>query len=193
MDKLYFKYGTMGSGKSLELLRVAYNYIERDQNILLLTSALDNRNGTNKKIHSRTGIEMSAIPISDDTNILKIFLDNNTLNKINCVLVDESQFLKKYQIEQLSDIVDLYDVPVMCYGLKSDYKMLPFEGSSHLMAIAESIEEIKSVCCCGKKATINARFDDDKIVTEGQQIQIGGNENYKSLCRKCYKKLISKN
>ena len=120
MAKLFFKYGAMGCGKSLELLRVAYNYIERNQNILLLTSSLDNRNGINNKIKSRVGIEMDAIPISEDTSILNIF---NTKNKIDCILVDESQFLKKYHIEQLSDIVDNFDVPVICYGLKSDYEL----------------------------------------------------------------------
>lgn len=187
MAKLYFKYGTMGSGKSLEILRVAYNYIERGQNILLLTSALDNRDGINKKIKSRTGIEMDAISLFDDTNILEIFLKNNLINKINCVLVDESQFLKKYQVEQLSDIVDVYNIPVMCYGLKSDYRIQPFEGSSYLMSMADTIEEIKSVCWCGKKATINTRLLNGEIIKEGEQIQIGGNESYISLCRKHFK------
>lgn len=187
MAKLYFKYGTMGSGKSLEILRVAYNYIERGQNILLLTSALDNRDGINKKIKSRTGIEMDAISIDDDTNIIDIFIKSNLLNKINCVLVDESQFLKKIQVEQLSDIVDVYNIPVMCYGLKSDYKIQPFEGSSYLVSMSDVIEEIKSVCWCGKKATINTRILNNEIVKDGNQIQIGGNESYISLCRKHFK------
>jgi len=187
MAKLYFKYGTMGSGKSLEILRVAFNYIERGQNILLLTSALDNRDGINKKIKSRTGIEMDAISIDDDTNIIDIFIKSNLLNKINCVLVDESQFLKKIQVEQLSDIVDVYNIPVMCYGLKSDYKIQPFEGSSYLVSMSDVIEEIKSVCWCGKKATINTRILNNEIVKDGNQIQIGGNESYISLCRKHFK------
>lgn len=187
MAKLYFKYGTMGSGKSLELLRVAYNYIERKQNVLLLTSALDNRDNINDKIKSRLGSEMSALSINDNTNILNIFLKENLKNKINCVLVDESQFLKKYHIKQLSDIVDIYDISVVCYGLKSDYKLQSFEGSSYLMTIADNIEEIKSICWCGKKSTVNARIKDNKIIKEGEQIQIGGNESYISLCRKHYK------
>ena len=193
MAKLYFKYGTMGSGKSLEILRVAYNYIERGQNILLLTSALDNRDGINEKIKSRIGIEMYATPIYDDTNIIDIFIKANLHNKINCVLVDESQFLKKIQVEQISDIVDIYNVPVMCYGLKSDYKIQPFEGSSYLISMSDVIEEIKSICCCGKKAVVNARIIEGKIITEGEQVQIGGNETYQSLCRKCFKKMLNDN
>lgn len=187
MAKLYFKYGTMGSGKSLEILRVAYNYIERGQNILLLTSSLDNRDGINKKIKSRSGIEMDAISIDYDTNIIDIFIKSNLFNDINCVLVDESQFLKKIQVKQLSDIVDIYNIPVMCYGLKSDYRIEPFEGSSYLLSMADVIEEIKSICWCGKKATINTRILNGKIVKDGDQIQIGGNESYTSLCRKHFK------
>ena len=188
MAKLYFKYGTMGSGKTLEILRAAYNYIERSQDVLLLTSALDNRFGSNTKIKSRVGLEMDAIPIYDDTNIINdIFCKILKEKEIKCVFVDEAQFLKRYHIDNLLDIVDYYKVPVICYGLNSDYKNNPFEGSSHLMAVADVIEEIKSICWCGKKATTNARIIDNKIIKDGDQILIGGNESYISLCRYHFK------
>lgn len=192
MSKLYFKYGTMGSGKTLELLRVAYNYIERGQNVLLLTSSLDNRDGINNKIKSRTGLEMDSISINDNTNIIEVYLKEDLIKKINCVLVDESQFLNKNQIDQLTDIVDIYNIPVMCYGLNSDYKNYPFEGSSYLMSVSDNIEEIKSICWCGKKSTTNARIINNKIIKEGEQIFIGGNESYISLCRKHFKENIIK-
>jgi len=185
--KLFFKYGAMGCGKSLELLRVAYNYIERNQNILLLTSSLDNRDGISKKIKSRVGVEMGALMVSENTNILELVINEKIKQEIDCVLVDESQFLKKQHIEQLSEVVDKLDIPVICYGLKSDYKIEPFEGSTYLFAMSDNIEEIKSICWCGKKATINARIRDGKISKSGEQIQIGGNESYISLCRKHYK------
>jgi len=186
MAKLYFRYSSMNAGKSLDLLKTAYNYEERQQNVLILTSALDVRYGINK-IKSRVGLEKEAKSISEDTNICDIFIKENSINKINCVLVDESQFLKKHHIMQLTDIVDLYDTPVICYGLRSDFKNDPFEGSSYLMAISDTIEELKTVCWCGKKAIINARVVDNKITTTGEQIQIGGNESYVSLCRKHFK------
>ena len=187
MAKLYFKYGTMGSGKTLELLRVAYNYKERNQSVLVLTSSLDNRYGT-KKIKSRVGFEIPAIQIENNSSIIKILKDNNISN-INCILIDESQFLNKKQVEELCDIVDVYNIPVMCYGLKSDYKNEPFEGSSYLFSMCDVIEEIKSICDCGKKATINARISDGVVITNGEQILVGGNDIYKSLCRRCYKKM----
>lgn len=187
MAKLLFKYGAMGCGKSLELLRVAYNYLERDQNILLFTSAVDDRGGIKNKIKSRVGLEMDAIPIAEHTSILSEFITKHKNKKIDCVLVDESQFLKKHHIEQLSDIVDNFNVPVICYGLKSDYKNEPFEGSTYLLSMSDNLEEIKSICWCGKKSTVNARIVDGKIVKNGEQIQVGGNESYVSLCRKHYK------
>jgi len=186
MAKLYFRYGAMGSGKSLNLLSVAFNYQERNQNVLILTSAVDDRYGINK-IKSRVGIEKEAKSISEETNIYDLFIKENTINKISCVLVDESQFLKKHHIIQLSDIVDLYDTPVICYGLRSSFTLEPFEGSMYLMTISDCIEELKTVCWCGKNANINARVVDNKITTTGEQIQIGGNESYVSLCRKHFK------
>ncbi len=186
MAKLYFKYGTMGSGKSLELIRVSYNYIERGQNILLLSSSLDTRSGKNI-IKSRTGIEMSCISIYEDTDISSIFINESLIKNIDCVLIDESQFLKKHHIKQLTEIVDKYNTPVMCYGLRSDYRLEYFEGSAYLMVVSDEIEEIKSICHCGKKSTVNARIKDGKISTRGEQIEIGSNDSYTSLCRKCFK------
>lgn len=182
MAKLYFRYGSMNSGKSLDILKVLYNYREKNKNILLLTSSVDNRYGVGK-VKSRVGLEADALIINESTNIEELFL---SYKDIDCILVDESQFLNKDHIFQLSRIVDIYNVPVIAYGLRSDFKLNPFEGSSYLMAIADDIEEIKTICFCGKKATVNARIQDGRIVKEGDQILIGGNNEYISLCRKHY-------
>jgi len=182
MASLYFRYSSMNSGKSLDLLKVAFNYEEREQKILLLTSSLDDRYGTNK-VKSRIGIERDAYGVSKEENILELF----NYKEYDCVLVDEVQFFSKEQIFQLSDIVDTYNIPVICYGLRSDFKQEPFEGSKYLMTIADKIEELKTICFCGKKATVNARVVDNKIVYDGEQVKIGGNESYVSVCRKHFK------
>ena len=183
MAKLYFRYSSMNAVKSLDLLKVAYNYEERGQEVLLLTSGLDDRYGLGK-ITSRVGLEKEAIMINKETNVLELF---KTKDNISCVLVDEVQFFTKAQIYQLSDIVDYHNIPVICYGLRSDFMLEPFEGSKYLMSLADNIEELKTICHCGKKATINAKVIDNEIVTIGNQVEIGGNELYVSLCRKCYK------
>jgi len=191
MAKLYFRYSTMNAGKTLQLLSTAHNYEENNENILILTSSLDNRYGENI-VKSRVGISKNAISIDKKINIYQYVYDNFLFNKIKAILVDESQFLTKEHIFQLSDIVDILNIPVICYGLRSDYKMEPFEGSKYLMSIADSIEEIKTICseCKDKKAVVNARIDNkNKIIINGEQIKIGGNELYKPLCRKCFKKL----
>lgn len=184
MAKLYFRYSAMNAGKTLDLLKTAYNYEERGQNVLIFTSSLDNRYGE-KKVKSRVGIEKEAIPVDENTDILEIF--ENQEKEISCVLCDEVQFFKKKHIKQLTEIVDKHQTPVICYGLRSDFRLEPFEGSIYLMAIADTIEELKTICWCGKKATVNARIVDGKITTVGEQIQIGGNESYISLCRKHFK------
>lgn len=183
MSKLFFRYSSMGAGKTLELLKVAYNYEEKNKVVLLLTSSFDDRNGVGK-ITSRTGLSRDAKIISSGDNIFDVVKEQPN---ISCVLVDEAQFLTKKHIFQLTDVVDELDIPVICYGLRSDFKLNPFEGSSYLMAIADDIEEIKTICWCGKKANINARVSDGKIMKRGEQIQIGGNETYTALCRKHYK------
>lgn len=179
----------MNSGKSLQLLSTAHNYEENNENILIFTSALDNRYGKGI-VKSRVGISKEAILIDGNFNIYK-YVKSLIMEDVKAILVDESQFLTREHIFQLSDIVDILDIPVICYGLRSDYKLNPFEGSKYLMTIADSVEEIKTICseCKSKKAIVNARFENGIIVTEGEQIKIGGNETYRPLCRKCFKKL----
>ena len=191
MAKLFFRYSTMNAGKSIDLIKTNFNYLENNRKTLCFTSAKDNRYGEGK-ITSRIGLSVDAISVSDETNIFDVvikYIINN--EQIYCVFVDESQFLNKDQVFQLADIVDGLDIPVICYGLRSDFVIEMFEGSKCLMALADSIEEIKTICfeCKEKKAIINARITDGKIVTEGDQVMIGGNDTYKPLCRKCYKKL----
>jgi thymidine kinase len=177
----------MNAGKSIDLIKTNFNYLENSRKTLCFTSAKDNRYGEGK-ITSRIGLSVDATPVFDDTNIFEIV--KNKIN-ISCIFVDESQFLTKEQVFQLSDIVDILNIPVICYGLRTDFVMKMFEGSEYLMAISDSIEEIKTICfeCKEKKAIINARISNGKILTEGDQVQIGGNESYKPLCRKCYKKI----
>lgn len=188
MTKLYFRYGTMNSGKSLDLLKVCYNYEENDSNPLLLTSAIDDRYGNNI-IKSRTGLERSAKSIKIDDDIYWLVNEQEVMPDV--VLVDEVQFLSKDHIYQLAQIVDIMNIPVICYGLRSDFMGAPFEASSVLMGIADTLEEIKTICanCKTKKSIINAKFDNDTLITDGNQIEIGGNDKYKPLCRKCYNKL----
>lgn len=184
MAKLYFRYSSMAAGKSLDLLKVAYNYEERGQQVFLFTSMLDNRFGKGI-IRSRTGLEKKAVGIDETFDIFKFI--KKIKNKPNCILVDETQFLKKSHVIQLADIVDKLDIPVICYGIRSDYRSEPFEGSSYLMALADTIEEIKTICHCGKKATMNMRVVNGKAVYKGEQIIIGGNETYSAVCRKHFK------
>ncbi len=185
MAQLYYRYSTMNAGKSIEVIKVAHNYEEMGKRVMVLSSGLDNRYGDNK-IVSRIGLERDAVMVYDETNILILFLEENQKEKIECVIVDECQFLKKHHVEELIEIVDSCNTPVLCYGLKNDFKNELFEGSYWLLVYADKIEEIKTICWCGKKATTNARIVDGKIVKTGEQIQIGGNELYIPLCRKHY-------
>jgi len=183
----------MGSGKSLDLLKVAYNYEENGMGVLILTSKIDDRYG-HDIVKSRTGISKEAIGISKEEDIYDIveYKKNVMGNKINCVLVDEVQFFTEKHIHELVKIVDNLNIPVICYGLRSDFRLKPFESSKHLMAIADELEELKTICseCGKKKANVNARFDEDgKIVTKGDKIEIGGNDKYRPLCRKCWDEL----
>jgi thymidine kinase len=195
MAKLHFRYGTIGSGKTLDLLKVSFNYEENNMNALLLTSKIDDRYG-HDIIKSRTGVHKDAIGIDINDDVYSVIDYNlNVLNKkIDCVLVDEVQFFTKKHIHQMSDVVDKMNIPVICYGLRADFKLDPFGSSQYLMAIADELEEMKTICskCGKKKATVNARYINDKVVTEGPQIEIGGNEKYKPMCRNCYKKSIKK-
>lgn len=187
MAKLFFRYSAMGAGKSLDLLKTKYNYTERGKKVIVFTSAKDDRYGTNI-VKSRTGLESEAIGVNDEFNIYNFL---TYLDKVDCVLVDEVQFFTREQIHQLSDIVDKMDIPVIAYGLRSDFQLEPFEGSKYMLILADQIEEMRTLCHnCNKKAVLNIRCEDGKIVTDGEQVKIGGNESYISLCRKCYKEMI---
>lgn len=197
MSKLYFRYATMGAGKSLDLLKTAHNYEERNKKVFLLTSDLDNRYGK-RKIASRLGISKQANTFTKETNIFDMVLTSYrpkksqyevTEDKPACVLIDEAQFLTKEQVWQLTDIVDLLNVVVIAYGLRSDYLGEPFEGSTYLMTLADKIEELKTICEFGDKASMNMRLLDGEPVFEGEQVHIGGNESYLPVCRKYFKKL----
>lgn len=185
MAQLYYRYSTMNAGKSIELIKVAYNYEERGKRVLTLAPSVDDRYGMGL-ITSRIGLQREAVIVNDDTNILDLFIERNDDKKIDCILLDECQFLKKHHVEELAEIVDSYDVPVLAYGLKNDFRNELFEGSYYMLIYADKIEEIKTICWCGRKAIMVARVVDGKIVKQGKQIQIGGNEMYVSLCRKHY-------
>lgn len=175
MAKLYFRYGAMGSSKTANALMVQYNYLERGQNALLFKPRLDTRDG-DKTVVSRSGLRASCEYIED--------IDSIDLSDCDCIIVDEAQFLTRDQVFHLADIVDSRNIPVICYGLRADFLGNLFEGSQTLMAIADTIEEIKTVCWCGRKATFNARIVDGKVAKAGEQILLGGNESYVALCRR---------
>lgn len=185
MAQLYYRYSTMNAGKSIELIKVAYNYEERGKNVLVLAPSIDNRYGEGQ-ITSRIGVSRAALKIDSEANILGIYKAAEEKAHIECVLVDECQFLKKHHVMELVSIVDDYDTPVLAYGLKNDFRNELFEGSYHMLVYADKIEEIKTICHCGRKATMIARVVDGKMVRSGEQIVIGGNEMYVSLCRKHY-------
>lgn len=186
MSKLYFRYGAMGSGKTIDLLKVAYNYKERNQKVKIYTAKIDDRYEVGK-ITTRIGLQSDASTFDTDTNIYREI--KQLEEKPDCILVDESQFLTRKQVLQLTDIVDILEIPVICYGLRTNFKMKFFEGSGPLMEMADKIEEIKTICECGKKATVNMRMINGVPVTDGPDILIGGNDSYKAVCRKCYKRL----
>ena len=187
MAKLYFRYSTMAAGKSLDLLKVSYNYKEKNQDVLLFTSYLDDRYGDGL-IKSRVGLEEKASVINAKLDIYDHV--ENLREWPECILIDEAQFLTKEHIMQITNVVDKLNVPVICYGLRSDYRAEPFEGSIYLMLYADIIEELKTICKCGKKASMNLRVVDDVPGFEGEQIAIGGNESYIAVCRKHYKLAI---
>lgn len=179
MAKLYFRYGAMGSSKTANALMVAYNYKERGQKAILLKPSVDTRDGVNI-IRSRIGLE-------SECQSLEYFISSVTdFNKISAIIVDEVQFATPYQIEKLAEIVDYANIPVICYGLKTDFQGHLFEGSKRLIELADVIEEIKTVCWCGRAAKFNARICNDKIIKSGEQVVLGANESYISLCRKHY-------
>lgn len=183
MAKLYFRYSAMNAGKTTQLLQVKYNYEERGQTVILFKPAIDSRENT-AKIRSRIGLEAEAILIGSGTDLLQAIQAELKDHPIHCVLVDEAQFLSKQHVLQLCSIVDDLNIAVIAYGLRADFRGNLFPGSEALLAYSDSIEEIKTICWCGKKAIMNTRLLNGKPVYEGEQIQIGGNESYISLCRK---------
>ena len=185
MAQLYYRYSTMNAGKSIEIIKVAHNYEERNKRVLVLIPEVDDRYGVGV-ITSRIGIQREATVIKEDTNILELFMREDAKEKISCVLIDECQFLKKHHVEELVEIVDSCEVPVLAYGLKNDFRNELFEGSYYMLTNADKIEEIKTICWCGRKAIMVARIIDGKFVKQGKQIVIGGNDMYVSLCRKHY-------
>jgi thymidine kinase len=176
----------MNAGKTLDLIKVAYNYEERGMSPLIMSPAIDTRSGEGKVV-SKAGVERDAVAIGEDDNILEYYIKERFTRSIDCILVDEGQFLKKHHVVELTEIVDGFDVPVIVYGLKNDFKNELFEGSEYLILYADKIEEIKTICWCGRKATMVARVVEGKFVKKGDQIVVGGNEMYVSLCRKHYK------
>lgn len=179
--QLFFKYGAMNSGKSIDILKVAHNYEEQGKKVVLLTSGVDDRSGRGV-IASRIGLSRKVQPVMADTDIYDYVRQMN--EKIYCVLIDEAQFLKKRHVLQLIKIVDELHIPVMTFGLKNDFKNELFEGSKYLLIYADKIEEMKTICWfCGKKATMNLRIHNGQPVYEGEQVQIGGNESYYPVCR----------
>ena len=184
MAKLYFNYSSMNAGKSTALLQADYNYRERGMTTILFTSSKDERYGKNE-IVSRIGISAPAAYFFEDTNLYETFVKQSKTKPIDCVLIDEAQFLSKEQVHQLGRIVDELNTPVLTFGIRTDFQGELFEGSKYLLAWSDNIKEIKTVCHCGSKATMVIRIDSKgDIILQGSQIEVGGNESYIPLCRK---------
>ncbi|TVL62807.1 thymidine kinase [Shewanella algae] len=190
MAQLYFYYSAMNAGKSTSLLQSSYNYRERGMHTLVMTPAIDDRFGVGK-VASRIGIECDARIFAHDDNLLEMIRAEHERQHLNCVLFDESQFLSKEQVKQLTYVVDILDIPVLCYGLRTDFQGELFVGSQYLLAWADKLVELKTICHCGRKANMVIRRDGaGNPVREGEQVAIGGNESYESVCRKHYRELI---
>ena len=184
MAKLYFKYGAMGSSKTAQALITKYNYEENDLNVWLIKPGADTRDGENV-VKSRIGLQAAAQVIPANMDVYAFFAEN----KANCcdvIIQDECQFMTPQQIDQLRAIVNDYNIPVMCFGLRTDFQTKLFPGSQRLMEIADAIQEVKTICDCGTKAIVNARICDGYIVTEGDQVLLGGNDAYIAMCHRCY-------
>ena len=184
MAKLYFKYGAMGSSKTAQALITKYNYEENDMKVWLIKPSADTRDGV-QILRSRIGLAAAVEVMAPDVDIFIRFRDTK-LGNCDVVIVDECQFLTETQIEQLRAIVNECSVPVICFGLRTDFQTRLFPGSRRLMELADCIEEIKTMCDCGSKATVNARISDGYIVTEGAQVVLGGNDSYIAMCHRCY-------
>ena len=187
MAKLYFYYSAMNAGKTTALLQSSYNYRERGMNTLVLAPEFDDRFEVGK-VTSRIGIETEATTFRPDVDLLKLVEKRNKTEPLHCVLIDEAQFLTKDQVFQLGEVTDKLNIPVLAYGLRTDFQGEPFEGSKYLLAWSDNLKELKAICHCGTKAIMVVRFDESgNAVTEGSQIEIGGNDRYVSMCRRHFK------
>ena len=184
MAKLYFKYGAMGSSKTAQALITKYNYEENDMKVWLIKPSADTRDGA-AILRSRIGLEATVEVIPPEVDIYARFLGSR-VRSCDIIIVDECQFMTEKQIEELRSIVDEQSIPVICFGLRTDFLTRLFPGSRRLMELADCIEEIKTMCDCGSKATVNARISDGYIVTEGAQVVLGGNDSYIAMCHRCY-------
>jgi thymidine kinase len=191
MAKVYFYYSAMNAGKSTVLLQSSYNYHERGMRTLLFTPALDTRAGPNR-IKSRIGLEAEALTLPNDENMFEHVKSAHAAQPVACVLVDEAQFLTRAQVEQLTDVADTLNIPVLCYGLRTDFQANLFPGSAALLALADTLVELKTICHCGRKATMNLRVGPDgRAVKEGAQVEIGGNDRYVAMCRRHFKEALA--
>ncbi len=187
MAKLYFKYGAMGSSKTANALITRFNYEERGMKVWLIKPAIDTRDGA-AVIRSRIGLSAEAYSVAPDTNL---FVEYEKNRDCDVIIADECQFFSVKQVDELRRIVDELNVPVLCYGLRTDFLTHTFSGSQRLFEVADSITEIKTICSCGKKAIVNARIDGDgQIITEGGQIMLGGNDAYVAMCHSCWRSAI---
>lgn len=185
MAKLYFYYSTMNAGKSTSLLQSSHNYRERGMRTLVYTAVVDQRGGG--QVHSRIGLASEAEKFAPDTKLFQEIAAEHGLRRVSCVLLDEAQFLKREQVDDLAMVVDQLSIPVLCYGLRTDFRGELFEGSARLLALADELTELKTICHCGRKATMVVRVGADGAAErEGAQVEIGGNERYVSLCRRHY-------
>ena len=191
MAKLYFYYASMNAGKSTTLLQADFNYRERGMRTLLFTAALDDRSGAGR-IASRIGLDTEATGFSADTDLRLHVEREMDHGPVHCVLVDEAQFLSGSQVDQLAAVADVLGIPVLAYGLRTDFRGNLFPGSARLLALADALVEIKSVCRCGRKATMNLRVDDEgRAVADGAQTEIGGNDRYVALCRRHFTEALA--
>ena len=191
MSKVYFYYSAMNAGKSTVLLQSSYNYHERGMRTLLFVPAIDTRAGPGL-IRSRIGLEAAALPLPADENVFNHVQAAHATQPVACVLIDEAQFLTRAQVEQLTDIADTLKIPVLCYGLRTDFQAQLFPGSAALLALADNLIELKTICHCGRKATMNLRVGaDGRAVKEGAQVEIGGNDRYVAMCRRHFKEALA--
>lgn len=191
MSKVYFYYSAMNAGKSTVLLQSSYNYRERGMHTLLFVPAIDTRAGAGR-IQSRIGLTADAMALQADEDVFAHVKAAHAAQPVACVLIDEAQFLTRPQVEQLTDVSDRLGIPVLCYGLRTDFQGQLFPGSAALLALADNLIELKTICHCGRKATMNLRVGPDgRAVKEGAQVEIGGNERYVAMCRRHYKDALA--